>query len=106
MEEREREGFKEELRVMAAGCGDGIDLDTKERWMIEGLMDAGTFFRELGRLVPEDSILYFEGTELAEEVVQFYESNRAKHAVSVVRDMMFPIPDTFHVALRQGYWRG
>jgi hypothetical protein len=66
------------------------------------LKDAVGFFRELGRLIPEDSNLYFEGTELEPEVVRFYEANRAKNAVSVVRDMIFPAPDVFHVGIGPG----
>ena len=102
MEAHEREGLKEQLRAMAAGRGDGIDLDTPERWCVEGVMNAAEFFRGLSLLIPEDSNLYIEGTELDEEVVQFYEANRSKNAVCVVRDMIFPAPDMFHVAFGRG----
>jgi hypothetical protein len=95
----EREGFKEQLRAMVAGRGDGIDLDSADRWVIGGLKDAPAFFRQLTVLIPGDSILYFEGCEIDPEVTRFYEKNRAANAVSVVRDTVFPVPDTHHVAM-------
>jgi hypothetical protein len=95
----EREGLKEQLRVMAAGRGDGIDLDSVDRWVVEGLKDPIEFFRHLGDLVPPDTILYFEGTSIISEAVQLYEKNRAANAVCVVRDTIFPVPESFHVSL-------
>ena len=44
MNATEREGLKEQLRVMAAGRGDGIDLDSVDRWVVEGLRDPVAFF--------------------------------------------------------------
>ena len=88
---------------MAAGRGDGIDLDSPECWTVEGLRDPGAFFRDLDRLIPADSILYFEATDPTAEVTEFYEANRAlSGAVCVVRDMIFPIPEIFHVQIRPG----
>jgi hypothetical protein len=100
MDASERAGFKEQLRAMAAGRGDGIDLDSEERWVIQGLEDAPAFFRHLDLLIPGGGILYFEGTEIAPEVAQFYERNRAPDAVCVARDTIFPIPETFHVSMK------
>jgi hypothetical protein len=98
MDPAEREGFKEQLRAMAAGRGDGIDLDSPERWVIEGLEDPNSFFRQLDKLIPAGTILYFEGCDIHPEVIRFYEAHRAPNAVCVVRDTIFPVPDTFHVA--------
>jgi len=87
---------------MAAGRGDGIDLDSVDRWVIEGLKDPVAFFDHLGELIPMDSILYFEGSAIVPEVARFYEKNRAASAVSVVRDSIFPVPEMFHVAMSPG----
>ncbi|HWW03141.1 MAG TPA: hypothetical protein VNZ64_25800 [Candidatus Acidoferrum sp.] len=103
MNPTEREAFKEQLSLMAAGRGDGIDLDSPQRWTVAGLRDPATFFRHLDRLIPADSILYFEATNPAKEVTEFYEANRARGgAVCVVRDMIFPVPEIFHVQMRPG----
>lgn len=98
MDAREREVFKEQLRAMAAGRGEGIDLASVDRWAIPGLEAPVPFFQHLSLLLPANSILYFEGSDIHAEVVRFYESNRARNAVAVVRDMIFPIPETFHVS--------
>jgi hypothetical protein len=97
-----RERLKEQLRAMIAGRGDGIDLDSVDRWVVEGVKDPIAFFRHIGELIPADSILYFEGTEIMPEVARFYENNRAANAVCVVRDCIFPVPETFHVAMSPG----
>jgi hypothetical protein len=93
MKAAERESLKEQLRAMAAGRGDGIDLDSVDRWVIEGLRDPVAFFCHLDKLVPPDSILYFEGTAILTEVAQFYEKNRAANAVGVVRDTFSRCPE-------------
>lgn len=103
MDPSERELLKEQLSLMAAGRGDGIDLDSAERWVIGGLRDPGAFFQCLAQLIPKDSILYFEAINPAPEVIEFYETNRAhRGAVCVVRDMIFPVPEVFHVQMRPG----
>jgi hypothetical protein len=106
MDPSEREGLKEQLRVMASGRGDGIDLDSADRWVIEGLTDPVGFFRHLQILIPLDSILYFEGCETVPEAAQFYQKHRASNAVCVVRDCIFPIPETFHVSLTNEVLQG
>jgi hypothetical protein len=99
MNEVEREGLKEQLRAMAAGRGDGIDLDSVNRWVIEGLREPIGFFRHLGSLVAPDSILYFEGSAIAPDVAQLYTRNRAANAICVVQDTIFPVPEVFHVSM-------
>jgi hypothetical protein len=84
---------------MAAGRGDGIGLASVDRWVIPGLKEPVAFFRQLNLLLPEDCILYFEGCTIAPEVTKFYQSHRAANAVAVVRDTIFPIPETLHVSM-------
>ena len=57
MDIAEREGLKEQLLAMAAGRGDGIDLDSVNRWVIAGLKDPASFFQQLHILIPADSTL-------------------------------------------------
>jgi hypothetical protein len=83
---------------MAAGRGDGIDLDTPFRWVIEGIEQPEKFMRHLPSLLPADAILCFEGGSIARDVSEFYESHRVRNAVAVVRDTIFPVPDFYHVA--------
>ena len=83
---------------MLAGRGDGIDLDTPFHWAVEGLKQPGSFFEHLPALLPLDSILYVEGTHIAPEVAAFYSSHRARNAVDVARDTIWPVPDIYHVS--------
>lgn len=83
---------------MLAGRGDGIDLDTPFRWAVSEIKEPGPFFQNLSLLLDSDAVLYFEGTTVAAEVSKLFESRRAKNAVAVVRDTIFPVPDIFHVA--------
>src|SRR5438477_275905 len=106
MNDTEREVLKEQLRAMASGRGDGIELDSPDRWVVECLEDPGTFFRNLSLLIPAESVLYFEGINLAPEVVKFYEDNPAPNAVCVARDTIFPIPQSFHVLMKPGVIEG
>ena len=99
MNTAEKESLKQQLGAMAAGRGDGIDLDSVDRWVIEGLKDPSAFFRHLSELIPWDSTLYFEGCNIVAEVAQYYEKNRASNACCVVRDTIFPVPDIYHVSM-------
>lgn len=97
MTSTERERLKESLRAMIAGRGDGIDLDTEFRWVVSGICQPDPFFRNLSLLLGSDAILYFEGSSVAPDVAAFYESCRAQNPVAVIRDTVFPVPDSFHV---------
>lgn len=99
MDEAQRSSMMEQLRAMAAGRGDGIDLDSADQWVVGNLTEPAVFFRELAVLIPSDSVLYFEGCDMVPEVARFYESHRATNAIAVVRDTVFPIPETFHVSM-------
>jgi hypothetical protein len=101
MTSAEREKLKDNLRGMIAGRGDGIDLDTPFRWVIQGVEQPEPFIRTLPLLLPSDAILYFEGGSIAPDVSAFYESHRSRNAVAVVRDTIFPVPDIYHVAFSQ-----
>jgi hypothetical protein len=98
MNAADREGLKEQLRVMAAGKGDKLDLNSKNVWIIENLQDPTAFFRCLKEIIPQASTLYFEGCTIVKEVAEFYKKHRAPNALPIVRDIIYPIPETFHVS--------
>src|SRR5712671_427002 len=76
MDPAKREILKDQLRLIAADRGNGIDLDSAERWAVEGLRDRIAFFRHLNLLIPTDSILYFEASDVLPEAARFYEIHR------------------------------
>lgn len=96
MADTEREQLVEQLRAMAAGRGDGIDLDTPFHWVIEGLKQPAEFFECLPMLLPAECILYVEGISIASDVASFYSSHRARNAVEVARDIISPVPERYH----------
>jgi hypothetical protein len=96
MANNDREELKDQLRAMAAGRGDGIDLDTPFHWVAENVKQPDPFFEHLPELLPPDSILYVEGTQIAADVAAFYSSHRARNAVDVARDTILPVPDIYH----------
>jgi hypothetical protein len=96
MKPADRKKLVEQLRSMAAGRGDGIDIDTPFHWVVEGLKQPSPFFKHLPELLPTDSILYVEGAGIAADVAKYYTTNRAHTAVEVVRDSIFPVPDIYH----------
>jgi hypothetical protein len=93
-----KEQMVEQLRAMAAGRGDGIDLNTPSNWIIKGLKQPDLFFEHLAKLLPPDAIIYVEGVTINAEAAAFYSSHRARNAVAVVRDTIFPVPDTYHLS--------
>src|SRR5438270_11871222 len=97
MNTTDRDKLKEQLRAMAAGRGDGIDLDTPFHWVIEGLKQPVPFFKHLPELLPPDSILYVEGTSIAADIATFYSSHRPGNAVAVVRVTIMPVLVPLHV---------
>src|SRR4051812_30847897 len=98
MANTEREELKVQLRAMATGRDNGIDLDTPFHWEVDGLNKPDPFFEHLPELLPPDSILYVEGTSIAPDIAAFYSSHHARNAVEVVRDTIMPSPDTYHLA--------
>ena len=99
MNPADRENLKDHLRATIAGRTDGIDLDTPQHWVISGIRGrhASRFFELCEHLLRPDSIFYFEGTSIAPDIVAFYAQHRAPNAVSVIRDTIHPVPETFHV---------
>jgi hypothetical protein len=82
---------------MIAGRDEGIDLNAEFCWVVSGVRQPEPFFRSLSLLLPQNSVLYFEGCSIGSDVSAFYESHRAPNAVAVCRDTIFPFPDSFHV---------
>ncbi len=97
MDTPDREDILKQLRAMIAGRGDGIDLDTPFHWAVEGLKAPASFLEQLPSLLPPDSILYVEGTNIVPEVAASYSAHRAGNVVEVMRDTIAPVPDIYYV---------
>jgi hypothetical protein len=90
--------IKEGLQSIVDGEYNGIEIDTPLEWVIEGVKNPIAFFEHLPVLLPNDSVLYLEGTQITPEVETFYAAHRALDRVEVRRDTIFPEPKIYHVA--------
>ncbi len=82
---------------MAGGGFKGVEIDTPFEWVIEDLKTPVPFFEHLPMLLPENSVLYVEGTQIAPEVDAFYAAHRATNTIKVRRDTIYPEPEIHHV---------
>jgi hypothetical protein len=95
-ETSELTALKSELTAAIAGRLDGLEIDTPNHWAVASFEDARTFLEKLGLILPSGAILYVEGTSICDDARAVYTAHRAKNAVMVARDTIFPIPETFH----------
>ena len=78
----------------------GIRLEEAEPWTVSPTKDVERFLRALPLLVPEGSIVYFEGT--GEPHVREYLGRISIPAQAQVElGTIWPRPDTYHVAVSQ-----
>jgi len=89
--------LKEQIQAAVAGRLEGLDIDTPNHWRVSPVNDPASFFTHLGDIMPENSILFFEGTTISPPAQEFFRANRATQAVPVARDTIFPVPESFHV---------
>ena len=90
--------LKEQIDAALAGRLEGLEIDTPSHWGIAPVNDPVGFFNGLHAIMPEHSVLYFEGVHVCPEAQAFYAAHRAKNAVAVARDTIFPVPESFHLA--------
>ena len=73
--------------------------NTPTYWLISDIKEPNDFLNNLPLLLSDGDILYFfEGCSIRREVSEFYELHRAGNAMTVMRDTIYPVPETYHVA--------
>ncbi len=78
----------------------GISLDRKTPyWVIKGFRDFPIFIRSLSNLFPKDSVLYLEGSSIADDVQEFLEMRKSKETTKVAIGTIWPRPKAFHMKL-------
>jgi len=85
-------------KIKADGGFKGIEIDTPFEWVIEGVNQPGPFFEHLAVLLPQDAILYLEGTKIGPEVAAFYSAHAAPNPAQVRRDTIYPEPRIYHIS--------
>ncbi|HRT57161.1 MAG TPA: hypothetical protein P5038_11085 [Candidatus Paceibacterota bacterium] len=96
MNDRQREMLKERLRVLA-NAPLGIQIDTKEHWVINLIKEPRQFFLHLDIILEPNSVLYLEGTKVHPEAATLYLRHPAKQSLDVTVETLFPEPQAYHV---------
>jgi len=78
----------------------GILMGLVDAWEISGVKGKSfpDFLRALPNLLPEDSILYLEGTS-ARDAIAFLQKNAAKEICKVAIGTIWPRPQFFHIRI-------
>lgn len=76
----------------------GISLNVCQPfWELEGKTTFPALLRALGRLLPEGSILYFEGGSPDRRLLGFFKQNAIPEQVHIATGTIWPRPDYWHV---------
>jgi hypothetical protein len=76
---------------------EGATLDVRNYFEVSAPRDHARFIRSLAGLLPEASILYFEGTAVVAEVSAVFDRYVVADPSVVARGTIWPTPETFHV---------
>lgn len=77
---------------------EGIVLGERTRWVVAGVQDYETYFRNVGHLLEgSEAILYLEGTATAPDVRTFLEQNAIAPVQKVYPGTVWPTPSVFHL---------
>ncbi len=77
----------------------GIRLDTSQPfWELEGKTDFPHLLRALGDLLPQGSVLYFEGGSPTRALRRFLNAHRMPEHTQVAVGILWPRPTRYHVA--------
>lgn len=83
---------------------DGIALGEETRWVISGITDFETFFRNVSTLLPEkDSILYLEGTATAPDVQSFLNKHAGAPLAKIRDGTIWPRPHKWHIRISRDF---
>lgn len=86
------------LRVVPRDEMDGICLDTsRPHWELSGASDFPALFAALPDLLPEGSMLYFEGGSPSGELREFLRVHSVPEPVHVAYGTIWPRPRVFHI---------
>ena len=76
----------------------GLELDTNHPfWEVSEAEDFPSLFKALINLLPEGSVLYFEGGSPSGELESFFGQNSIGEQAHIAIGTMWPRPDIFHV---------
>jgi hypothetical protein len=77
--------------------GNGISLRLSDAFEVGKVRDLSKLFAALAEAVPEDALLYLEGTDIAPEVADFVAAQSVEPTALVMRGTMWPESQKFHL---------
>ncbi|MBD3362493.1 hypothetical protein GF362_02130 [Candidatus Dojkabacteria bacterium] len=76
----------------------GIELDKSlARWEVQGIKDYPSLFKNLGQIIPDDSVLYFEGGSPSNDLLEFLQKNKITDDVKIKFGTIFPRPTVYKI---------
>jgi hypothetical protein len=77
--------------------GEGISLNEHEAINLGRVRDLEALLRGIEDAMPQDAVLYVEGTSIASEVKDFLSANATSPTAFVTRGTAWPRPKSFHI---------
>jgi hypothetical protein len=81
--------------------GEGISLREEDAINLGHVGDLYALLRALEEAMPEDAVLYVEGTSTASEIEEFLRANAIEPVTQVTRGTVWPRPRSFHIPTRR-----
>ncbi len=78
---------------------EGIGLRGESAWEVTAPSDISQFFYNLPNLLPENCILYFEGTVTASEIKETFISKQSEVVAPIAKGTLWPEPESFHIPM-------
>ena len=85
------------LGYVPAGEREGLCLPPGRHWDVDPPKEFHRFFRAVVNLLPEDAVLYIEGSHLTGEVSSCLETRKPASTTKVRIGTIWPRPRTFHM---------
>ena len=83
-----------------------MPLPVHNYWELEGSVDSARFFEALWTRFPQATTFYAEGTLIASDIIQFYESNREEGDYLPATQTLLPRPRQFRCRFSSGFAAG
>lgn len=81
---------------------DGAHIDLNQPfWEVEGETDFPKLFSALEMIVPENSVLYFEGGSQNKLLIEFFDKHAIPEQLHMAFGTIWPRPDVYHIPTTQ-----
>jgi hypothetical protein len=89
------------LLRMRSKSAAGLDYVQAPSWEIDAPSDWALFFRNIAKIMPEESVLFVEGTNICAEVEEFYKQQSLPCDLKLAAGTIWPKPRFYHIPVQQ-----